>query len=319
MSAIGELRTLSRSGRADLTADQKQALKKERSRDSKAAAVFLAPWLLGLAGITIGPMLASLYLAFTDYNLLQDPNFTGLENIQRMVGDERLGKSLAATLTYVVVSVPIQLAVALGLALLLDRGIRGLALYRSVLYLPSLLGASVAIAVLWRLVFGGEGLVNAFLGLFGIQGPAWVAEPDTALGTLIVLHVWTFGAPMVIFLAGLRQIPRQYYDAASTDGANKWQQLRSITLPLLSPIIFFNLVLGLIGSFQSFTQAFIVSNGSGGPADSTLFFSLYLYQEGFAGFRMGYASALAWLLLIIIGAFTALNFWASKYWVFYDD
>ncbi|MFD7022739.1 carbohydrate ABC transporter permease [Promicromonospora sukumoe] len=319
MSAIGELRTLSRSGRGGLTADQKAALKKERSRDSKAAAVFLAPWLLGLVGITIGPMLASLYLAFTDYNLLQDPNFTGLENIQRMVGDERLGKSLAATLTYVVVSVPIQLAVALGLALLLDRGIRGLALYRSVLYLPSLLGASVAIAVLWRLVFGGEGLVNAFLGLFGIQGPAWVAEPDTALGTLIVLHVWTFGAPMVIFLAGLRQIPRQYYDAASTDGANKWQQLRKITLPLLSPIIFFNLVLGLIGSFQSFTQAFIVSNGSGGPADSTLFFSLYLYQEGFAGFRMGYASALAWLLLIIIGAFTALNFWASKYWVFYDD
>ncbi|MFI2486393.1 carbohydrate ABC transporter permease [Promicromonospora kroppenstedtii] len=302
-----------------MTADQKQALAKERRRDSKAAAVFLAPWLLGLVGITIGPMIASLYLAFTDYNLLQDPNFTGLENIQRMLGDERLGRSLVATLTYVVVSVPIQLAVALGLALLLDRGIRGLALYRSVLYLPSLLGASVAIAVLWRLVFGGEGLVNAFLGLFGIQGPAWVAEPDTALGTLIVLHVWTFGAPMVIFLAGLRQIPRQYYDAASTDGANKWQQLRKITLPLLSPIIFFNLVLGLIGSFQSFTQAFIVSNGSGGPADSTLFFSLYLYQEGFAGFRMGYASALAWLLLIIIGAFTALNFWASKYWVFYDD
>ncbi|MFD7306918.1 carbohydrate ABC transporter permease [Promicromonospora sp. NPDC059942] len=319
MSAIGELRTLRRDGRSGLTTEQKQALAKERRRDSKAAAVFLAPWLLGLVAITLGPMLASLYLAFTDYNLLQDPNFTGLENIQRMVGDERLGKSLVATMTYVVVSVPIQLAVALGLALLLDRGIRGLALYRSVLYLPSLLGASVAIAVLWRLVFGGEGLFNAFLGLFGIQGPAWVAEPDTALGTLIVLHVWTFGAPMVIFLAGLRQIPRQYYDAASTDGANKWQQLRKITLPLLSPIIFFNLVLGLIGSFQSFTQAFIVSNGSGGPADSTLFFSLYLYQEGFAGFRMGYASALAWLLLIIIGAFTALNFWASKYWVFYDD
>lgn len=318
MSAIGELRTLKR-GKEQLSPEHKAALAKERKRDSRAAAVFLAPWLLGLVGITIGPMVASLYLSFTDYNLLQDPNIIGMANYERMLGDERLGRSLIATLTYVVVSVPIQLAVALGLALLLDRGIRGLPLYRSVLYLPSLLGASVAIAVLWRLVFGGEGLVNAFLSLFGIQGPAWVAEPDTALGTLIVLHVWTFGAPMVIFLAGLRQIPRQYYDAASTDGANTWQQLRKITLPLLSPIIFFNLVLGLIGSFQSFTQAFIVSNGSGGPADSTLFFSLYLYQEGFAGFRMGYASALAWLLLIIIGAFTALNFWASKYWVFYDD
>ncbi|MCP2265769.1 carbohydrate ABC transporter permease [Promicromonospora thailandica] len=319
MSAIGELRTLRRTGRGRLSPAQKEAEAKERRRDSRAALVFLAPWLVGLFGITVGPVLASLYLAFTDYNLLQDPNFVGLENVQRMLGDERLGRSLAATLTYVVVSVPIQLVVALALAYLLDRGIRGLAFYRSVLYLPSLLGASVAIAVLWRLVFGGEGLVNAFLGLFGITGPAWVAEPETALGTLIVLHVWTFGAPMVIFLAGLRQIPRQYYDAAATDGANRWQQLRSITLPLLSPIIFFNLVLGLIGTFQSFTQAYIVSNGSGGPTDSTLFFSLYLYQEGFAGFRMGYASALAWLLLLIIGAFTALNFWASKYWVFYDD
>jgi multiple sugar transport system permease protein len=173
--------------------------------------------------------------------------------------------------------------------------------------------------VLWRLVFGKEGLFNAFLALFGIDGPSWVSMPDTALGTIIALHVWTFGAPMVIFLAGLRQIPREFYEAAATDGAGRWHQFRSITLPLLSPIVFFNLVLGLIGSFQSFTQAYIVSGGTGGPADSTLFFSLYLYQEGFAAFRMGYASALAWLLLIIIGAFTALNFWASRFWVFYDD
>ncbi|MFD6691140.1 carbohydrate ABC transporter permease, partial [Streptomyces bacillaris] len=168
-------------------------------------------------------------------------------------------------------------------------------------------------------VFGSEGLVNVFLALFGVEGPGWVSDPDTALGTLIILHVWTFGAPMVIFLAGLRQIPRELYEAASTEGASRRRQLFAITLPLLSPIIFFNLVLGLIGSFQSFTQAYIVSNGTGGPSDSTLFFSLYLYQEGFAGFRMGYASALAWLLLIIIGTFTALNFWASKYWVFYND
>jgi len=173
--------------------------------------------------------------------------------------------------------------------------------------------------VLWRLVFGGEGLFNSFLALAGIDGPSWVSSPQTALGTIIVLHVWTFGAPMVIFLAGLRQIPRELYEAASTDGAGRFRQFRAITLPMLSPIIFFNLVLGLIGSFQSFTQAYIVSGGTGGPNDATLFFSLYLYQEGFSNFRMGYASALAWLLLIIIGAFTALNFWASKHWVFYDD
>ncbi len=314
MSALGEFRSLSRSRAKAGSADQR-----EKTRDNKAAVVFLAPWIVGLVGITIGPMIASLYLAFTDYNLLQDPEFTGLDNIRRMFSDERLGQSLKVTFTYVIVSVPLQLAVALALALLLDRGIRGLPLYRSILYLPSLLGASVAIAVLWRLVFGTEGLVNAFLAIFGIEGPGWVSDPDTALGTLIILHVWTFGAPMVIFLAGLRQIPRELYEAAATDGASRPRQLFSITLPLLSPIIFFNLVLGLIGSFQSFTQAYIVSNGTGGPSDSTLFFSLYLYQEGFTSFRMGYASALAWLLLIIIGAFTALNFWASKYWVFYND
>lgn len=314
MTALGELRALS-APRGMQSAREKAA----RGRDNKAAAIFLAPWLIGLIGITLGPMLMSLYLAFTNYNLLQNPQFTGLENIQRMLGDERLGASLLVTAIYVLVSVPLQLAVALALAILLDRGVRGLPLYRSVLYLPSLLGASVAIAVLWRLVFGGEGLLNALLSLIGIQGPAWIAEPQTALGTLIILHVWTFGSPMVIFLAGLRQIPREFYEAAATDGAGRWRQFRSVTLPLLSPIIFFNLVLGLIGSFQTFTQAFIISNGSGGPADSTLFYSLYLYQEGFSSLRMGYASALAWLLLIIIAAFTALNFWAAKYWVFYND
>ncbi|WP_419999699.1 carbohydrate ABC transporter permease [Streptomyces boninensis] len=307
MSALGEFRTLRRSRT------------REDSPDNKAAAIFLAPWLIGLVGITIGPMIASLYLAFTDYNLLQDPKWTGLDNIQRMLEDERLAQALQVTFTYVIVSVPLQLAFALAIALLLDRGIRGLSLYRSILYLPSLLGASVAIAILWRLIFGNEGMVTKFLGLFGYEGAGWIADPDTSLWTLIILHVWTFGAPMVIFLAGLRQLPRELYEAASTDGASRFRQLRSITLPLLSPIIFFNLVLGLIGSFQSFTQAFVVSNATGGPSDSTLFFSLYLYQEGFTSFRMGYASALAWLLLLIIGAFTALNFWASKYWVFYND
>ncbi|WP_432104169.1 carbohydrate ABC transporter permease [Streptomyces sp. bgisy091] len=311
MSALGEFRTLARSRGKGAGRDDK--------KDNKAAALFLAPWLIGLFGITLGPMIASLYLAFTDYNLLQDPKWTGLDNIRRMLQDERLLSSLKVTFGYVVVSVPLQLIVALALALLLDRGVRGLPFYRSVIYLPSLLGASVAIAVLWRLVFGSDGLVNAFLGLFGIDGTGWISDPDTALGTLVLLHTWTFGAPMVIFLAGLRQIPRELYEAAATDGASRWRQLRSITLPLLSPIIFFNLVLGLIGSFQSFTQGFIVSNGTGGPNDSTLFFSLYLYQEGFASFRMGYASALAWLLLIIVGVLTALNFWASKYWVFYND
>jgi multiple sugar transport system permease protein len=290
-----------------------------QKRDNKAAFLFLLPWFAGLLLITAGPIAASLVLGFTDYNLIQAPEFNGLENFERMLSDVRLHKALAVTFTYVLVSVPLQLACALGLALLLDRGLRGLSFYRSAFYLPSLLGSSVAIAVLWRQIFGAEGMVNQVLNLVGVQGRGWISDPDTALSTLIVLNVWTFGAPMVIFLAGLRQIPVMYYEAASVDGAGRWTQLRKITLPLLSPIIFFNLVLQVIHAFQSFTQAFVVSGGSGGPSDSTLFYTLYLYQRGFGNFDMGYASALAWLLLLIIGAFTAVNFWAAKHWVFYDD
>jgi multiple sugar transport system permease protein len=189
-----------------------------------------------------------------------------------------------------------------------------------VFYLPSMLGASVAIALLWRQIFGTDGLVNQILRIFGVNAhTGWISDPKYALGTIILLHVWTFGSPMVIFLAGLRQIPTMYHEAASMDGAGRWRRFRHITLPLLSPIIFFNLVLQVINAFQSFTQAFVVSNGTGGPSDSTMFYSLYLYQRGFGQFEMGYAAAMAWLLVVIVGALTAINFWASKYWVFYDD
>jgi multiple sugar transport system permease protein len=168
-------------------------------------------------------------------------------------------------------------------------------------------------------VFGTTGLLNQVLDVFGIEGKGWISDPSTALGTLVVLNVWTFGSPMVIFLAGLRQIPTMYYEAASVDGAGVLRRFFSITMPLLTPIIFFNLVLQIIHAFQSFTQAFVVSGGSGGPSDSTMFFTLYLYDRGFGNFDMGYASAMAWFLLVIIGVFTAANFFASKYWVFYDD
>lgn len=308
MSAIAELQSLS-----------KTKGRKVSAKDNKAAHIFLIPWTIGLFLVTLGPMAMSLYLAFTDYNLLQSPEFTGLDNIQRMLEDQRLHNSLRVTFTYVLIGVPLQLAVALGVAILLDRGMRGLSFYRSVFYLPSMLGSSVAIAVLWKQIFGTTGLVNQMLELVGIQGMGWISDPNTSLGSLILLNVWTFGSPMVIFLAGLRQVPAMYYEAASIDGASKWRQFRSITLPMISPIIFFNLVLQIIGAFQNFTQAFIVSNGSGGPADSTMFFTLYLYQQGFKQFDMGYASAMAWLLVLIVGAFTAVNFLVSKYWVFYDD
>jgi multiple sugar transport system permease protein len=290
-----------------------------RKKDNLTAYLFLGPWVLGLLLITIGPMVASLFLAFTDYNLLEAPEWSGFDNFVRMLTDERLHNALEVTFTYVLVSVPLQLGLALLLAVVLDRGVRGMAFYRSIFYLPSLLGSSVAIAILWKQIFGSDGLINQVLGLFGIQGQGWISEPDTALSTLVVLNVWTFGAPMVIFLAGLRQIPTMYYEAAAVDGAGPLRRFRSITLPLLTPIIFFNLVLQIIHAFQAFTQAFVVSNGTGGPSDSTMFYTLYLYQRGFGNFDMGYASAMAWFLLVIIAAFTAVNFFASRYWVFYED
>ncbi|MFC3994471.1 carbohydrate ABC transporter permease [Nocardiopsis sediminis] len=290
-----------------------------RRRENLAAYAFLSPWIAGMLVITIGPMLASLYFSFTDYPLIGDPTWAGLDNYRAMLDDERLHSSLRVTFTYVFVSVPLQLAMALALAIVLDRGVRGLAFYRSVYYLPSLLGGSVAIAILWRQVFGAQGLINQLLGFFGIQGEGWVSHPDYALGTLIVLNVWTFGAPMVIFLAGLRQIPAMYYEAAAVDGAGPVRRFFSVTVPLLTPIIFFNLILQMINAFQTFTQAFVVSGGSGGPSDATMFFTLYLYQRGFGQFDMGYASAMAWLLLLIIAGFTAVNFLFSRYWVFYGD
>lgn len=290
-----------------------------QKKDNLAAYLFLAPWMLGLLLITIGPMTASFILGFTDYNLLQPPEWVGFDNFVRMLSDERLHNSLRVTFTYVLVSVPLQLALALLLAMVLDRGVRGMAFYRSIFYLPSLLGSSVAIAILWRQVFGADGLINQVLEMFGVHGKGWISDPSTALSTLIVLNVWTFGAPMVIFLAGLRQIPDMYYEAAAVDGAGPLRRFRSITLPLLTPIIFFNLVLQIIHAFQSFTQAFVVSGGTGGPSDSTMFYTLYLYNRGFANLDMGYASAMAWLLLLIVSAFTAINFFAAKYWVFYDN
>jgi pectin-derived oligosaccharide transport system permease protein len=290
-----------------------------RRKDNLTALVFLAPWLAGLLVVTIGPMVASLVLSLTDYDLLRPPEWAGFDNFVRMMGDERLHNSLRVTFVYVFVSVPLQLTIALLLAVVLDRGVRGMAFYRSIFYLPSLLGTSVAIAILWQQVFGTEGLVNHFLTLFGIPGRGWISEPGTALSSLIVLNVWTFGAPMVIFLAGLRQIPSMYHEAAAVDGAGPLRRFRSVTLPLLTPIIFFNLVLQIIHAFQAFTQAFVVSNGTGGPSDSTLFFTLYAYQRAFRNFDMGYASAMAWFLLVVIAAFTAVNFYAARFWVFYDD
>jgi len=290
-------------------------------RRNLAGYLFLLPWLVGFLGLTLGPALGSLYLSFTDFDLLRDPRWAGAANYVRIfTADPKFAESMHVTFVYVVLSVPLKLTFALMVALLLNRGMAGLSLYRAMFYLPSLLGASVAIAVLWRQLFAGNGLVNqVILMVFGIQGPSWISNPDYALYTLVILSIWQFGSPMIIFLAGLRQIPQDMYEAASIDGASKWRKFYKITLPMLTPVIFFNAVVQTIEAFKAFTPAFIISEGTGGPIDSTLFYTLYLYQEAFGYFRMGYAAALAWVLVAIVALFTAFSFLTSRYWVHYDE
>ena len=294
---------------------------KRFKRDDLPGYLFLLPWLIGLIAFTLGPTLASLYLSFTKFDLLSPPRWAGLDNYVFMfTQDQRFWNALKVTFTYLILEVPLKLAFALFVAIILDKSVRGASFYRALFYVPSLLGGSVAIAVLWRQLFQGNGTVNnIILWLTGYQGPSWISNPDTAIYTLVILAVWQFGSPMVIFLAGLRQIPSELYEAASLDGASKRRQFLHVTLPMLSPVIFFNLVLQMIEGFKAFTPAFIISGGTGGPVDSTLFYTLYLYQEAFANFRMGYAAALAWVLLVIIGLFTAASFLSSRYWVHYDE
>jgi multiple sugar transport system permease protein len=289
-------------------------------RDHSAGYLFLLPWFIGFFGLTIGPIVSSLYLSFTDFDLLTTPAWVGMDNYIRIfTADPKFIASMRVTIFFVIFSVPLKLAFALGVALLLNRGMRGLPVYRALFYLPSLLGASVAIAILWRTIFARDGLVNDFLSLFGIVGPSWISSPQYSLWTIIILAVWQFGSPMIIFLAGLRSIPQDMYEAASLEGASKWRVFWKITLPMLTPVVFFNAIIQTIEGFKSFTPAFIISGGTGNPINSTLFYTLYLYQEAFGFFRMGYASALAWILLAMVALFTAFSFLTSKYWVHYDD
>jgi len=285
------------------------------------AFVFLAPWLIGLFGLTLGPMLYSLYLSFTDYNLLAPvANWVGVDNYVRIfTGDDRAIASMVVTAAYVIVAVPLILVVSMLVALLLNAKIGFLTGYRALFYLPSLLGASVAVAALWRVIWGDEGIINQILLFFGIEHLSWVGSPDTALMTIIVLAIWAFGSTMIIFLAGLRQVPLEMQEAAQVDGAGPVRRFFSITLPMMTPILFFNTLMVTINAFQAFTPAYVISGGTGGPSDSTLFYTLYLYQQGFGQLNMGYASALAWVLVAILGVFTALFFWSSKYWVHYGD
>lgn len=293
----------------------------ESARTTLAGYLFLSPWLAGFFGVTALPMLASLVLSFTNFSgNFGRMEWVGLENYRIMFTvDPAYWGSVRVTLLYVLISVPVMLAFALLVATVLNKGIRALGLYRTIFYIPSLLGGSVAIAVLWRFVWGESGLINAVLAVFGVDGRSWIGNPDTALITIMVLNVWTFGSPMIIFLAGLRQVPAELYEAAALDGAGRRARYWYITLPSISPVVLFNGILATIGGFQAFTQVYVVSGGTGGPAGSTLFYTLLLYQRAFTELRFGYASAMAWVLLAAIAAVTAAVFASGRFWVHYGD
>ncbi|PYI55598.1 carbohydrate ABC transporter permease [Paenibacillus flagellatus] len=281
---------------------------------------FASPFVLGFLIFTLYPILSSFYYSFTDYNLFEAPRWIGLDNFEKMfLADDKYWKSVQVTLTYVCASVPFRLAFALAVALLLNKAIAGIGLYRSAYYLPSLIGGSVAVAIMWTQVFGDKGLLNSALGLAGIHSDtSWIGNPSTALWTLIALSVWQFGSSMLIFLAGLKNIPVSYYEAANVDGAGAVRRFFRITLPLLSPIILFNLIMQTISAFMTFTPAYIISRGEGGPLDNTLLYSLYLYRRAFQFYEMGYASAMAWVMLLLVGLIALVLFQTSKYWVHYE-
>jgi len=280
--------------------------------------LFIAPWLIGFIVFTLMPILASFYLAFTKYDTMSPPVWQGLENFRGMMQDTRYWASVRATLYYVMTAIPLRLVFALAVAMLLNSDRHGVSMYRAMFYAPSIVGGSVAVAVMWRQVFGQEGLVNFVMALLGIPPVIWLGNPNTAIWTLITLAAWQFGSPMLIFLAGLRQIPTPLYEAASIDGASGVAKFFRITLPMLSPVIFFNLVMQTINGFIAFTQALIVTN-NGRPLDTTLLYALYIYQRAFENLHMGYGAAMAWVLLVVIALVTALIFKTSSAWVFYES
>lgn len=276
---------------------------------------FVSLALVGILVFRLGPMLYSLWLAFCDYNILRQPEFIGLGNFKEAFSQEIFWRSVYITFYYVLGSLPLTLTAALGAAVLLNQKLRGMHFFRTLFYVPSVT-AGVAVSILWMWVFEPQyGLLNQVLAMVGIKGPAWLGDPAWAMPALIFMTVWQMGTPMLIFLAGLQNIPTELYEVAILDGASAWRKFKSITLPLLSPSIFLNIVMGVINSFQVFEKVYIMTGG--GPVNSTLVYVMYLYRNAFQFLRMGYGAALAWLLFVVIFSFTLLQFRYSS-WVYYQ-
>jgi multiple sugar transport system permease protein len=298
-------------------------------REALYGYIFISPWLIGFILFTLGPMLASLYFSFTDYNIVTPPQWVGLANYTKIfagipeairtqssepLGDPLFWKSLQVTLYYAMLALPLGLIVSFLLAVLLNQKIPGVNVWRTIYFLPSVI-AGVAVTILFNPRIG---ILNSILDVFGIKGPGWLTSPDWAVPALVIMSLWAIGGGMIIYLAGLQGVPTDLYDAAKVDGANLFQRFRNITFPMMTPVIFYELVLSLIATFQYFTEAYVASGGTGGPVRSTLFYNLYLYQNAFKYFEMGYASSMAWILFIVVLVLTLLVFRSSQYWVYYE-
>lgn len=289
--------------------------KKALSRESTAGIIFTLPFTIGFLLFMIVPMGISLYYSFCKYDILSPPVFTGLDNFVKMFQDETFFKAIGVTFYFALVSVPLRLIFALVVAMLLLKNSRMSGFYRAAYYLPSIIGGSVAVAILWKRMFATDGVINRLLGMVGIETTfAWLGDTRTAIWVLILLAVWQFGSSMLIFLSALKQISRELYEAAEVDGANGIQKFFRITLPLLTPTIFFNLVMQMINGFLAFTQSYIITQGK--PMNSTLFYTVYMYQQSFEFYNTGYGAALAWVMLAIIGTITLILFATKKFWVY---
>ncbi len=279
---------------------------------------YILPWLIGFLVFKLYPFAASLYYSFTDYDLFKDViSIIGMDNYKTIFQTAKLRKAFQVTFQYAFMTVPLKLAFALFIAYILNFKIRGVNLFRTMYYIPSILGGSVAIAVLWKFLFQTNGLINQILGIFRITGPNWLGDSNYSLLVVSLLRVWQFGSPMVIFLAALKSVPTDLYEAASIDGAGKARQFLRVTVPLITPVIFYNLVTQLCQAFQEFNGPYIITNG--GPLGSTTLISLLVYQNAFKTYQMGFASAISWLLFLIVMTLTIISFMSQKYWVYYSD
>ena len=295
---------------------KKLTIRQYLNRESTAGVICSMPFIIGFIAFIMVPMFISLYYSFCDYDILSPPRWIGLKNyISIFTDDPRFYKSLQVTFYFAFVSVPLRLIFALIVAIILKRTTKMTAFYRAIYYLPSIIGGSVAVAILWKRMFAVDGMINKIFSIFGFSGDfSWLGNTKTAIWTLIILAVWQFGSSMLIFLSSLKQIPTSLYEASDIDGANKFQQFFQITLPILTPTIFFNLVMQMINGFLAFTQCYIITQGK--PMDSTLFYTVYTYQQSFEFYHAGYGAAMAWIMLAIIGIVTWLLFATKKFWVY---